>query len=313
MSVIRRVNFSDLTLEEALPVLKEVCTDTMEEFPLEYEGVWNIRDMDRGIVQYTQTSGIPAAPEVGEGEEFSLDAPVQGYDRTMKAIKVGVMIAITQEMLDDNKYQDAIDRAEALGRAVREAQKIHAARLFNNGFGDVGPDGVSLFNVAHPAPYPGAPSSSNTLATPADLSQTSLQDLITVMRSTTDMSGKKTLVRPKSLIVPAGLEFLAHELTQSEMKPQASTAVNQTEVNAVNAPRSRYGLQPLVFDYLTDDDAWFLAADKPDHKIFWHWRKQPAIKSWEEEKNEVQIMKISTRYISDYADWRGVAGTAGAA
>lgn len=310
--IIRRVNFSDLTLEEALPVLKEVCTDTMMEFPLEYEGLYNIRDMDRGIVQYTQTSGIPAAPEVSEGEEFSLDAPVQGYDKTMTAIKVGVMIGITQEMLDDNKYQDALDRAEQLGRSVREAQKIHAARILNNGFGTNGPDGVPLFSVSHPAPYPGAPASSNRLAADADLSQTSLQDLITVMRNTTDMSGKKVMIRPKSLVVPAELEFLAHELTQSEMKPQASTNNNQTEVNAVNAPRSRYGLQPIVMDYLTDDDAWFLFSDKPDHKIYWHWRKQPALKSWEEEKSEVQVMKISTRYIADYADWRGVAGTTGA-
>lgn len=310
--IIRRVNFSDLTLEEALPVLKEVCTDTMKEFPLEYEGVYNVRDMDRGIVQYTQTSGIPAAPEVSEGEEFNLDAPVQGYDKTMQAIKVGVMIAITQEMLDDNKYQDALDRSEALGRSVREAQKIHAARILNNGFSDTGPDGVSLFNTAHPAPYPGAASSSNRLSSDADLSQTSLQDLVTVMRQTRDMSGKKVMIRPKSLVVPAELEFLAHELTQSEMKPQASTASNQTEVNAVNAPRSRYGLQPIVMDYLTDTDAWFLFADKTDHKIYWHWRKRPALNSWEEEKSEVQVMKISTRYICDYADWRGVAGTSGA-
>lgn len=309
---IRRSNFSDLVLEEALPALVKVCTDTMEEFPLEYEDVYQVSDMDRGIQQYTQTSGIPTAPEVGEGEEFPLDGPVQGFDKTMRAVKFGVAIAITQEMLDDNKYQDALDRSEALGRSVREGQKIHAARIFNNGFADVGPDGLSLFNVAHPLAYPGAGTSSNRLAVDTDLSLTSIEDMTTLMRDTRDHSGKRVMIRPKYLLVPKELEFLAHELTQSEMKPQASTAGNVTEVNAVNSIRSRYGLMPKVFDYFTDTDAHFLAADKKDHYIKWLWRKRPEVKSWMEDRQEVAIMKISTRYISDYHDWRGVVGTPGA-
>lgn len=311
-SVIRRSDFSDLVMEDALPALEEICVNEMEEFPLEYEDVLNVRSTTNPIVQFSQASGIPAAPEVAEGEEFQLDQPVQGYSKTIRVIKVGVMIGITYEMLDDNKWQEAHDRAEDLGRSVRETQKVHAARIFNNGFATNGPDGVPLFSASHPLPYPGAGTSSNLLGTPSDLSQTSLQDMVTLMRETKDLSGKKVLLRPEQLIVPAASEFLAHELTESTMKPQAGTANNISEVNMVNALRSRYGLQTVVMDYLTDDDAFFVACNKKKHKLYWYWRKQPTLRSFDEEKNEVGIMKISARFIADYANWYGIAGTPGA-
>lgn len=313
MSLLRREHMPDFVLEEALPALEEIVMDTMEEFPMEHEEVFNVRNMDRGIVQHSGVSGIPAVKQVAEGEEYGQDRMYQGYDTTFKAVKYGTIVPITQEMLDDAEFDEAFDRAEAMGRAMREAQRISAAEVFNNGFSDTGPDGVSLFNTAHPLVYPGAGNSSNRLAVDADLSLASIEDLVTVMRKTKDQSGKKVLIRPRSLIVPPELEFLAHELLESESKPQASTAGSQTEVNAVNSIRARYGLQPVVFDYLTDDDAWFLAGGKGSHKLFWYWRKRPMTSTDMEFKTDVSLMKISSRWTKGYSDFRGLAGSAGAA
>jgi hypothetical protein len=310
--VMRRENFGDLVLEDALPVLEEVVTDTMEEFPMEHERIYNVRSMDRGIVNHTQVSGIPAVGSVAEGAEYPTDQFVQGYDTLFKAVKYGVIVPITEELMMDNNNEEAFQRAEQLGRAMREAERISAASIFNNGFATAGPDGVSLFNTAHPLAYPGAGTSSNRLSVDADLSLASLEDLVTVMRKTKDQSGKKVLVRPRFLVVPPELEFLASELLESTSKPQASTASNLTEVNAVNSMRSRYGLEPVVMDYLTDDDAWFLTADKGSHKIYWYWRMQPQVSSDMEFKADVALMKIKARWALNYSDFRGVAGTTGA-
>ncbi len=311
MAIMRRENFSDLVLEDALPVLEEIVTDTMEEFPMEHEKIFNMRTMDRGIVQHTQTTGIPAVGSVGEGEEYGMDSGVQGYDTTFKAIKYGVIVPITEELLEDNMHDEAFDRAGSLGRSMREAERISAASIFNNAFSNVGPDGVSLCNVAHPLPYPGAGVSSNRLAVDADLSLASLEDMTTVMRKTRDGSGKKVLVRPRFLMVPSELEFTAHELLQSESKPQASTANNISEINSVNSMRSRYGLEPMVMDYLTDPDAWFLSADKGGHKVYWYQRKAPQTSSDMEFKSDVALMKIKARWALGYSDFRGIAGTSG--
>jgi len=312
MALMRREQFTDIVLEDALPALEEVITDTLEEFPMEHEEVFNVRNMDRGITQHTGVTGIPAVGTVSEGEEYPQDRMYQGYDKTYRAVKYGVIVPITQELLDDNEHEEAFDRAEQMARAMREAERISAAGIFNNGFTDTGPDGVSLFNTAHPLAYPGAGTSSNRLAVDADLSLTSLEDMVTLMRKTQDQAGKKVLVRPRSLIVPPELEFLAHELLESESKPQASTAGSLTEVNATNSMRTRYGLKPTVFDYLTDDDAWFLAAAKGSHKMFWYWRKSPSTSSDMEFKSDVALLKVTARWANGYSDFRGLAGTTGA-
>lgn len=309
---MRRENFSDLVLEDALPVLEEVITDTLEEFPMEHERIFNMRTMDRAIVQHTQVTGIPALGVVAEGTEYPMDQMYQGYDVTFKAHKYGVIVPITQELLEDNQHEEAFDRAMHLARAMREAERISAASIFNNAFSVAGPDGVSLCNTAHPLAYPGAGTTSNRLAVDADLSLASLEDLVTVMRKTKDQAGKKVLIRPKYLIVPPELEFTAHELLQSEMKPQASTASSITEENSVNSMKSRYGLEPMVMDYLTDDDAWFIAGDKGSHKIYWYTRKAPSTSSDMEFKSDTALMKISARWALGYSDFRGIAGTQGA-
>lgn len=312
MGIMRREQFSDLVLEDALPVLMEVITDTMEEFPMEHERIFNVRSMDRGITQTTGVSGIPAVGTVAEGAEYPLDQMVQAYDKTYKAVKYGVIVPITEELLEDNQHEEAFDRAEQLGRAMRESQRISGASPFNNGFSDTGPDGVSLFNASHPLAYPGAGTTSNTLAVAADLSLAAIEDLVTVMRQTKDQSGKKVMVRPRYLLVPPELEFLAHELLESEAKPQASTASSLTEVNMDNALRTRYGLEPIVMDYLTDDDAWFLTANQGSHKLFWFWRKEPETSHDLEFKSDTALMKIKARWVNGYSDFRGLAGSPGA-
>ncbi len=312
---MNRASFSDLTLEDALPVLEEIITDSMEEFPMEHEKIFNVRSMDRGIIQHTQITGIPAVGQVAEGSEYPLDSMVQGYDKTYRAYKYGVILPITEELLDDNQHDEVFERAEHLGRSMREAERIAAAGVFNNAFtagATAGPDGLALCHVAHTLPYPGAGTNGNRLGTDADLSLASLEDMITLMRKTKDGSGKKVLLRPKTLIVPPELEFLAHELLESESKPQASTASSLTEVNAVNSTRARYGLEPVVMDYLTDDDAWFLAAGKGSHKVFWFWRKQPVTSSDMEFKSDVALMKIKARWALGFSDYRGICGTTGA-
>lgn len=312
MSIMRREQFPDLVLEDQLPVLAEVITDTMEEFTPEHEMLYNIRTMDRGIIQTTQTSGIKTLGQVAEGEEYPMDAPVQGFDKTYRASKYGVILPITQELLDDNKMDEAIDRSQAAGRSMREAQKVDAATLWNNAFSALGPDGKALCAVDHPLPYPGSGTSSNRLAVDADLSLSSLEDMITLMRKTLDQSGKKVLVRPKYLVVPPELEFLAHELLESVSKPQAVNNGSITEVNAVNSTKARYGLMPVVIDYLTDDDAYFLMSDKSGHKCYWYWRKQPETSSSMDFKSDTALFKITARWANGFSDWRGVAGTPGA-
>jgi hypothetical protein len=312
MSILLRNNFSDLTLADALPALKKVTEDLFGQFPMAHESIFNMGSMDKGIVQHTGVSGIPAVGQVGEGAEYPIDQMVQGYDKTFTAVKFGVMLGISEELLEDSMVDVFKRRPEQLARAMDEAIRIQAAAIFNNAFTTNGPDGSPLCSKTHALAYPGAGTSSNQLSTDADLSQSSLEDLITVMRGTKDNAGKKVLVRPTQLIVPPELEFLAHELLESTQKPQASTGSSITEENMINAVRSRYGLVPVVMDYLTDADAFFLASEKSNHNLWWYWRKRPEVTADEEFKSDIGLLKIKSRFAVGFSDWRGIAGTTGA-
>jgi len=311
MYMLRREQFKDFFFETALPALDKVISDSQEEFPMEHETLFNIRNTKREIVQDSQVTGMPSFGVVAEGEEYPIDGGVQGYNKTYRIQKYGSLCAMTYEWMEDGNIEQYYKRAEQMGRSMRETIKISAASVLNDAFASAGPDGQPLISSAHPLAYPGAGTTSNTLVTPADMSLSSIQDLVTVMRKTRDNSGKKVLVRPEFLVVAPELEFLAHELLESEMKPQAGLGGGLTEENMVNALRGRYGLKPVVMDYLVDPDAFFLMAKKGSHEINWIWREQPNTDADYEFKSDVALYKIRARWDVGFSDFRGIAGSPG--
>ena len=302
-----RTQFQDLYLEDALPFMEEIVADEFESFPKVSELIANVHDMKYGIAQHAQVSALSPAGEMAEGEEVPQDRLYQGYSTTFKSKKYGVMLAITQEMIDHERYDILSKNPRKLAKSVMVTAETVFANIFNNGFSDTGSDGKVLFATDHPLLSPGAGTSSNKLASAADLSATSLKDMITVMRKQLDTSGNKIMIAPKKLMVPAELEYVAFELLKSIYIPDSPN----NNLSSIG-PQSNYKIDAIVNDYLTDSDAWFLLADKADHEIHWFWDKKPEVKSKEEFKTEVALMKITTRFTTGYSDWRGVAGTPGA-
>jgi phage major head subunit gpT-like protein len=308
MSTLLRTNLTDLYLEDALPALHHIVDDEWQGFEPVWEKIFNVMTSDRSIEQTAQLSALAAAAEVQEGEEVPQQRIYQGYDKTYKHAKFGIIAPMSQESIDDGQFELMAKYSRKLARAFNETVMIKAAQIFNDGFSSAGPDGQVLFATAHPLLGPGAGTSSNRLGTDADLSMTSLKALLTIQRKVKDTAGNRLNIRSKKLIVPSDLEFTAHELVESEMLVDSSN----NNVNAVNSVKSRYGLEVVVLDHLTDEDAWFLAADKDEHELNFFWRKQPSVSSKVEFKSEVAMMKISGRFSVGYSDWRGVAGTSGA-
>lgn len=310
MGINLRNNFSDLVLEDALPALEFIVQDQFERFDPFYEKIFNVRDMRTSIAQSTQVSGYRPASLVGESEEFPMQKRYQGFDKTYLAVKLGILCGQSQELIDDLEFDVMADNARQLTDAVMESIHIAVADVLNSGLpgGVAGPDGQTLFSTAHPLVAPGAGTDSNLLGTPADLSSTSLKAMISLLRSQKDMAGKKIHLKPRSLIVPKGEEFNAVEILQSEM----IVNTGNESVNAVNSIKSLYGIEPVVNDYLVDEDAFFVAADKANHKLMFYWRKRPELSTDYDFRSETALQKISCRYAVGYSDWRGIVGTQGA-
>lgn len=307
MSTLFRQNLPDLYLEDALPFIEHVIEEAHASYPFVSEKIFNMRDMQHGISQHTQVSSLSAAAEVGEGAEIPQDRVYQGYSTTFKSKKYGVLLATSQESIDHEKYDSISKNPAKMGRAMASTREIECAKVFNNGFASNGSDGVPLFSTAHPLLAPGAGTSANRLAVDADLSVTSLKDMITLYRKQLDTAGNKLMIQPKFLLVPQELEYLAHELVKSAFLPEGSL----NNVNSVG-PEGLYSIEPICWQYLTDTDAFFLAGAPEDTELYFFWDKQPEVKTQMEFKTDTALTRMLARFTMGYSDWRGIVGTPGA-
>lgn len=307
MSTLLRSNLPDFNLETALPFIEHVIEESHEGYPFVSEKILNIRDMKYGISQHAQVSALSPAAEVGEGAEIPQDKIRQGYSTTFKSKKYGILLASSQESIDHDRFDTLSKNPAKMGRSMATTREIEAAKIFNNGFSATGSDGKALFATDHPLLAPGAGTSSNRLATDADLSVTSLKDMITVFKKQLDTAGNKLMIQPKYLLVPSELQYLAHELLKSVYLPEGSL----NNVSSVG-PEGAFKMEPITWEFLTDADAFFLLAEPSETELYWFWDKRPEVKSSLEFKTDTALTRMLARFTVGYSDWRGVVGTPGA-
>src|SRR3954466_10448007 len=104
MAIQIRSQLQDLYLSTALPWIDYVIQEEYESFVSVSQKIFNVKEMRNGIAQTSQVSSLEPAGAVGEGEEIESQRLYQGFDKTYTAIKYGVLMALSQESIDDEKY-----------------------------------------------------------------------------------------------------------------------------------------------------------------------------------------------------------------
>jgi hypothetical protein len=133
--------------------------------------------------------------------------------------------------------------------------------VLNNGFTNsaqyYGGDGVPLFSTAHPLVSGGT--NSNTQSTAADLNETSLEAAVIQIAAWTDERGLLIAAKPKKLVVPPALQFVATRLLETQLR----VGTTDNDINAlVNNGSVAEGY--TVNNFLTDPNAYFLTTDVPN-------------------------------------------------
>lgn len=248
-----RSQYSHLFGASMLPVLEELFRVEMQQHPSRREALFKIVSHDRDIWQASEIHDLDLFSEIAEGTEYSFKRPKQGASKTLVISKFGLGFSISEEMVDDGKFDLIADMTRKLARSARESQEIQAMSVFNNGFSsELSADGVSVFNSAHPLPSGG--SFRNRLSVDADLSTTALDTALTDFE--TQMVGDSGIIynmQPKILLVHPSLKRYAREIAESE-QGKADTADNNLN------PFLQDGLMVMSSPHLTDPDAWFLCA-----------------------------------------------------
>ncbi len=298
-----RSAYSDLFLNTMLPAIKKVIMESYESYRDILPYIFNVEKSDRSIEQTTTVSGFGLVPSKNEGSSVDYETLDQGYDRTYTHLTYKLGFTTSKEMMDDEKYGLMRKASQALSRSMYNTRQTVGSNHFNNAFSAsfLGPDAVALCSTAHTRTDGGT--WSNRLAADADLSVTSLRTLLNVLEDTVDDKGLLLNLEAKYLLIPNELEFDAEELLKSSLRPD-------TAENAINAFTIKK-LSPLVWNYLTDADAWFLCAEPSMNNLMWFDREPVNTTSSYDFDNDNGKTKIRARFSSGWADARGICGTPG--
>jgi len=293
-------------LKELLPGLNALFGLEYDKYENEHAEIYDTETSERSFEEEVKLSGFGAAPVKSEGASIQYDTAQEAFTARYNHETVAMGFSITEEAMEDNLYDSLSARyTKALARAMAFTKQVKAASLLNQGFTTfLAGDGETLFNTARPT-VSGA-TNSNAPAVPADLNETSLEQAVIDIAAYVDERGLLIAARPRKLIVPPSLMFVATRLLQTELR--TSTADNDT-----NALRVMGSIPEgyAVNHYLTDNDAWFIKTDVPNGmKHFVRVAMQTAMEG-DFDSGNVRY-KARERYSFGSSDPLGMYGSPGA-
>jgi hypothetical protein len=137
------------------------------------------------------------------------------------------------------------------------------------------------------------------------LNETSLENAVIQIAGWTDERGLLIAAKPKKLVVPPSLMFVATRLLETELR--VSTADND-----INALKNNGSIPEgyTVNHYLTDTNAWFLMTDVPNGLK--HFIRTPLQNSMDGDFDTGNVRyKARERYSFGWSDPRAIWGSEG--
>jgi len=293
-------------LKELLPGLNALFGMEYSRYGEEHKEIYEIEKSERSFEEETKLAGFSAAPVKNEGSAIAYDNAQEAFTARYNHETIALGFSITEEAVEDNLYDSLSARyTKALARAMSYTKQVKGASVLNNGFSTAytGGDGVALFSTSHPLVNGGT--NSNTPSTQADLNETSLEAAVIQIAAWTDERGLLIAAKPRKLIIPPALQFVATRLLETNLR----VGTNNNDINALK----NNGSIPegyAINHFLTDNNAWFLTTDVPNGlKMF---ERSPLTNSMDGDFDTGNVRyKARERYSFGWSDPLGVFGSSG--
>ncbi len=304
MAVMNRAQFKK-ELQEGLNAIFGL---EYKRYPEQWKEMFEIsKEGKKAYVEDVLLTGFGGAQVKAEGAGVAYDSTSEGWVSRYMFETIALAFAITEEAQEDNLYIDLGSKmSKALARSFAYTKNVKGANIFNNGFSAsyLGGDGKALFATDHPLKSGGT--AQNKLTTDADLSETSLEDMLILIGDCVDDRGLPIAMSAKKLIVPNALQFVAQRILKSEGR--VGTADN--DINAIRSMSLISG-GFSVNNHLTDSDAFYITTDINDGLKY---IERKALSGGVEGDFETGNMRFKKRerYCFGFSDWRGAFGSSGA-
>ena len=293
-------------LKELLPGLNALFGLEYAKYGEEHKEIYETETSERSFEEETKLSGFSAAPVKTEGSAIAYDAAQEAWTARYTHETIAMGFSITEEAVEDNLYDSLSSRyTKALARGMAYTKQVKAAYVLNNAFtgGPTYGDGVVLCSTAHPLVSGGT--NSNTPSTASDLNETSLENAVIQIAAWTDERSLLIAAKPKKLVVPPSLMFVATRLLETELR------VGTTD-NDINALKNNGSIPEgyCVNHFLTDTNAWFLLTDVPNGLK--HFIRSPMATGMDGDFDTGNVRyKARERYSFGVSDPLGIFGSPG--
>ena len=294
-------------LKELLPGLNALFGLEYARYGEEHKEIYETESSERSFEEETKLSGFSAAPVKNEGSAIRYDNGQEAWTARYNHETIAMGFSLTEEAIEDNLYDSLSARyTKGLARSMAYTKQVKAAAVINNGFSNTyaGGDNVALFSTAHPLVSGGT--NSNTQTTMTDLNETSLEAAVIQIAGWTDERGLLIAAKPRKLIVPPNLMFVATRLLETELR------VGTTD-NDINALKNNGSIPEgyTVNHFLTDTNGWYLTTDVPNGMK--HFVRTPLANSMDGDFDTGNVRyKSRERYSFGWSDPLGMWGSQGA-
>ena len=288
-------------------VFRQLFDEGEAKFESRLDKVFNMNTSENAYEQDTSMSGFGEHEETAELQNIPFEDRVPGWEVTYAHKKYTKGASISQEMIDDNKWNLVKKTPKALALSKMRTLERLGADVLNFGFvagggGKAkfrGGDGQALFSTAH-VNRQGDIVQSNKITTA--LSQSALQTVTSTMKKRLDSKGMIIEFAPSKLIVPTELEYTAKIILETTQH----VGDNANDINPMHG-----ALELVVWPYLTSSTAWFV-QDGDANELNFFIRKDEGVQGpvWNFD-NDSAKWKSVFRASAGYSDWMCIFGSVG--
>ena len=288
------------------PILNEVFDGVYDQRADEWKQVFKEqKGIPRNYHEEPVLYGFGAAPELPDGMAVSYQSGGVLFLQRYLYKVYGLAFSLTKVLVEDGDHiRIGQTYAKHLAQSLIETKETLAANVLNRAFNGsyTGGDGVSLIATNHPIV---SGTFSNQLSTAANLSQTSLEQMLIQIRNAVDNNGKRIRLTPKKIVSGPSNIFQAEVLLKSALR--AGTADN--DINPVKSMGLLADGQANL-SRITSSTAWWIQTDAPEGlKLL---MRRGLEKSMEGDfETDSMRYKATERYVLGWTDPRGLFGTSG--
>ena len=287
------------------PGIATLWGDSYKQHETKYKKFYNVKDSNKAFEKEQEMSGFSVAGVKDQGDSVAFARLTQGVQKEYVHVTYGIGAIITREMGDDDQYGFINQIPRLLAESLVRTEETVATAVLNNAFDSsiTGADGLSLCNSAHLLTGAAGGTWSNVPSVAVDLTQTSLESAFIDVLNLRDANNQRLNYTPKQIIVSRGDFFNAQKI----LKTQKKVGSADNDVNIIN----ELGLELVVTNYLTDQDAWFLRNGVPNGLTFYNRRAADIDRDNDRVGTQNLAIVTTKRFSVGWTDPRDIWGSQG--